>query len=303
MEYAQTQHQLPCKLTCEENSRLAQLTEDELRIYAEGENFRYVFSKHYGMFESIVIDGQEQLSGVTKLTTFRAPTDNDRKVKDMWTSMNSWQAENLDRLFSKIYDCRIKDGKILTEGSLSGVSRMALMGYKILVKIFADGEIQIQLDGDIRDGACWLPRLGFEWELPAESDEFSYFGRGPWENYLDMHHMAPIGMYTSTAEKEYVPYVRPQEHGNHTAVKMLRIGKLEFLSETGFEMNVSQYTAKALFKAKHTDKLVKDGKTHLRIDYKVSGIGSGSCGPTLPLQYQLAEKKIQFAFVVRPQQG
>jgi len=55
-----------------------------------------------------------------------------------------------------------------------------------------------------------------------------------------------------------------------------------------------------LYKAEHTDELVKDGKTHLRIDYKVSGIGSNSCGPQLEKAYRLAEKEIAFGFCVKP---
>ena len=43
----------------------------------------------------------------------------------------------------------------------------------------------------------------------------------------------------------------------------------------------------ALLKAEHTDELVADGKTHLRIDYKVSGIGANSCGPELMNKYRL----------------
>ena len=53
-----------------------------------------------------------------------------------------------------------------------------------------------------------------------------------------------------------------------------------------------------LFRAEHTDELVKDGKTHLRIDYKVSGIGSNSCGPELEKQYRLDEKEIRFSFSI-----
>jgi beta-galactosidase len=113
-----------------------------------------------------------------------------------------------------------------------------------------------------------------------------------------MCHAAPVGLYESTAEKEYVPYVRPQEHGNHTAVKELRIGDLRFISDTGLECNVSQYSTEDLFRAEHTDELVKDGKTHLRIDYKVSGIGSNSCGPELEKQYRLDEKEIHFSFSI-----
>ena len=97
-----------------------------------------------------------------------------------------------------------------------------------------------------------------------------------------------------------MPYVRPQEHGNHTQVKLLRIGGLEFTSEQGFEANVSQFSMEALDRAEHTDELAADGKVHLRIDYRVSGLGTNSCGPELEKPYRLEEKKIRFRFAVRP---
>jgi beta-galactosidase len=77
---------------------------------------------------------------------------------------------------------------------------------------------------------------------------------------------------------------------------MLRIGKMEFNAEQGFECNVSCYTVDSLFKAMHTDELTQDGKVHLRVDYKVSGIGSNSCGPALPRKYRLEEKEIRFKY-------
>ena len=152
------------------------------------------------------------------------------------------------------------------------------------------------MEGQIRNNANWLPRLGFEWQLPLSSSSFTYFGHGPLESYCDMHHWAPVGMYKSTAQQEYVPYVVPQEHGNHHGVKMLRIGKMKFNSEQDFECNVSCYTVDSLFKAMHTDELTQDGKVHLRVDYKVSGIGSNSCGPALPQKYRLEEKEIRFKY-------
>ena len=115
-----------------------------------------------------------------------------------------------------------------------------------------------------------------------------------------MHNWTPVGMYNSNADNEYVNYVRPQEHGNHAEVKMLKIGKLEFTSQEGMEINVSRYSTAALYKANHTDELVADGKTHLRIDYKVSGIGSNSCGPKLEEAYRLSEKQITFGFDIKP---
>jgi beta-galactosidase len=51
-----------------------------------------------------------------------------------------------------------------------------------------------------------------------------------------------------------------------------------------------------LFDKAHGAELEKDHFTHVRIDYKHSGIGSGSCGPVLSQQYRLSEKEIHFRF-------
>lgn len=299
--WAMTQHPFPCEIIAEEPAaEKAVLREEGLNIYAEGENFSYTFSKHYGTFTSMIVNGKEQLAGKMELTAFRAPTDNDRNIKVFWANINTWQGENLDCAFNKVYDCTIEDGKIVVTASIAGVSRIPFIRYTQTAEIFADGRVEVNMDGKINENSFWLPRLGFEFELPGEVKAFSYYGRGPIENYSDMHHWAPVGMYESDVEKEYVNYVYPQEHGNHTEVKVLRIGDLEFSSAAGFECNVSAYTAKDLYHAMHTDELKKDGKTHLRVDYKVSGIGSNSCGPALEEKYRLSEKEIKFGFTVKP---
>ena len=298
--YAEGQHELPCpkadKVLCGEG---ASIREEGLDLIAEGEGFRYVFSKHYGAFTSMVVNGKEQLSGRMRLSAMRAPTDNDRNIRQFWVQLNEWEGENWDHTFNKVYDVTVSGNVITANCSLSGVCRMPAIRYTVATAIFADGRVDVALDAKVRENVFWLPRLGFEMELPCESSSFTYFGRGPIENYCDMHNAAPVGLYSSDAEKEYVPYVRPQEHGNHIDVKKLTIGDLVF-SGDNFQCCVSKYSTDAIYKANHTDELVADGKTHLRIDYKVSGIGSQSCGPILEPEYRISEKDIRFGFSIQP---
>jgi len=301
--YAKTQHALPCIIKpMEDEKTLAVLSEDAKNIYASGERFAYVFSKHYGAFTSIVIDGEEQLADKMHLSVFRAPTDNDRKEKLHWVAKNDWQAENYEATFNKVYDCVIEDGVIIVNGALGGVGRAPAIKHILRVEILRDGVINFTIDAKVRENAYWLPRFGYELELPTEYCDFTYYGYGPVENYCDMHHHALIGMHESNSEEEYVPYVVPQEHGNHYNVKLLRIRRMEFTSATGFECNVSKYSVKELYEATHTNELVGDGKIHVRIDYKVSGIGSNSCGPKLLEKHRLDEKEIHFAFTLKPVQ-
>ncbi|MBQ3528241.1 MAG: glycoside hydrolase family 2 [Clostridia bacterium] len=299
-ERGHTQHPLPCKVMKKPTEVPANLTEDERNVYVNGDGFSYTFSKHYGQLESMKVDGIEQLAEKCFMSAFRAPTDNDRNIKHRWLNLDVWQGENLDCCFSKIYSCAIKDNSIVTEGSLAGVSRRPFFRYTQTTAFGEKGRIRINIKGKVREDTFQLPRLGMEFTLPDESGDFTYFANGPYESYCDMCHAGKIGLYHSDKEKEYVKYVFPQEHGNHTDAKYLRIGEMEITSSQGFEFCVSKYTAKELFRARHTNELVVDGNTHLRIDYKVAGIGSNSCGPDLEKKYTLSEKEIDFTFEIRP---
>ena len=300
-EVALTQHELPSVKEALPKSGYAELIRNGEFIVASGEGFKYSFSTHYGDFTSVEINGREQLSDRVKLSAWRAPTDNDSHTKLFWGRYNIWQGECLDRSFVKIYSCSEENGIITVEGSLAGVSRAPVVRFVRKITVSADGIVRSRTHFSVRENAAaYLPRLGYELVLPDENAKFTYYGRGPLENYCDMCHMAPVGLYSSTAEQEYVPYVRPQEHGNHTAVRSLRIGDIEFIGEKEFEFAVSRYSAETLTAAEHTNELSADGHTHLRIDYRVSGLGSGSCGPAINTKYQLIEKEFDFEFAFRP---
>ena len=301
MPVAQTQHEIAAQRVYDSNcDAFAKVTEQGLDLVFEGDGFKYVFSKHYGMFTSIVTNGSERLASMPRLSAWRAPTDNDKNIKPLWGFYNIWQGENLDRAFNKVYDCSYENGVITVSASLAGVSREPIFRYTLKFTVYADGKICTALDGNVKQNSVWLPRLGFEMELPANANEFSYYAHGPIESYSDMHNASFMGMFESNAENEYVKYVLPQEHGNHWNARMLNIGGLVFEGD-GFEFNVSEYSTDAIFKAAHTNELKKDGLVHLRVDYKVSGLGSNSCGPQLEKKFRLDEKEIHFAFSVKPQ--
>ena len=64
------------------------------------------------------------------------------------------------------------------------------------------------------------------------------------------------------------------------------------------EISVLHHSIEQLTKAEHTDELKKSDGTHVRIDYKASGIGALCSGPALPREYQFYEKNILFKFKI-----
>ena len=132
-------------------------------------------------------------------------------------------------------------------------------------------------------------------------DEFEYFGRGPFENYIDRKRAAMVGLYNSSAtENSRFNYAVPQEHGNRTDTRMVKFpGKnviLRFNGAPVFEFTATKFTVAELFAAQHFCELPEHEETFLFLDLQQRGIGTGSCGPqTLP-QYELNEKSYTFTF-------
>ena len=284
----------------DEVSLLAPLTEVGDDIVASGEGFEYIFSKHYGTFTSIKINGVEQLDSPMKLTTFRAPIDNERKVKIHWIKNERKYSSNMDKTFIKNYSTDIVRGAIVSKGSIAGVSIQPYVRYTQTIVIGVDGTVEFDVKADVAEHSYWLPRFGYEFTLKDPDAAFKFFGKGPGETYNDLNNYATYGLWSSKASNEYVSYIRPQEHGNHYGVRMLDFENgMKFVSDTAFECNVSQYASLELFDKKHAAELEKDGVTHVRVDYKNSGLGSNSCGPTLMEEYQLNEKKIHFNFKMK----
>ena len=284
------------KIKEEKNGELCELFEDDLTIYANGENFKYAFSKQTGNLISMVVNGNEILEKPVYLSLMRAVTDNDRNVAPFWLHYDGWRGENLNKAFPKCYDAYIEDGVIKVKGSVAGVSRRPVIKYDMVLSVFADGRIHTDFNGVTGENAPFLPRLGFEYIFKKKNASFEYFGYGPMESYCDSMHHASLSRYKSTAKKEYVEYIKPQEHGNHTNTLELIIDGVKFTPEKPMDINVSQYSANQLYEAKHIDELPENKCTFVHIDYKNSGLGSNSCGPWLIDKYQLNEKEIHFEY-------
>jgi len=298
---AQKQLELPVKVKAiEKCSQPATVEEDAHFITFSGEGFKYTLSKDIGSFISLVKQGKEQLLKPAKITLWRALTDNDNVHKNKWEWQNPYTSENFNKVSNKTYSCLLDGNTVTVCGCIGAISRVPAVKFTARYTVFADGRIDVVFDGNVRENCFWLPRLGFEFKTPYENDRFRYYGMGKLESYCDMNHWAMIDWYDSDADSEYVPYIRPQEHGNHTKTKILEMRSgLCFESEKSFDMNVSHFDSLSLHKAQHQDELVKSNGTIIRIDYKNSGVGSAACGPDLNPKYRLDEKEIHFEFSIR----
>ena len=108
-------------------------------------------------------------------------------------------------------------------------------------------------------------------------DTFEYLGRGPHENYIDRCVSADMGLYKIKIDDLFVPYLKPQEHGQRTGITSARImgaeGEIAFASESEIEMNVCPYSIEQLENALHTHELPESDTLYVRVALRQMGIG------------------------------
>lgn len=278
------------------------LTETETAIAVEGGCFRYVVDKRTGMLSELCANNRTLIQRPVELNIWRAPTDNDRNVRQQWEKIG------YNRVQPKVYhtEARLEDGRAMVtcELSLAAVIMQRALTAVICYEIGGDGAVAIHINGS-RDAALpYLPRLGLRMFLPKEMDHASYFGYGPYESYVDKRRASYKGKFETTARKNHEDYIKPQENGSHYGCNYVQVtgmsGGWLAEAEQPFSFNLSPYTQEELCAKAHNYELEESPFTVLCLDWAQSGIGSNSCGPELQEQYRFNPSEFRFSLTLRP---
>ena len=85
--------------------------------------------------------------------------------------------------------------------------------------VYPDGSIELQSSITSTRPSLTLPRLGYVMKVPQEYANFTYYGRGPIDNYADRKSGQFIEQHTNTVAGEFVNFPKPQDMGNHEDVR------------------------------------------------------------------------------------
>ena len=114
---------------------------------------------------------------------------------------------------------------------------------------------------------------------PEAAKKFTWYGRGPEENYCDRNEGARLGIFEDTPDNNLSRYLVPQECGNRTGVRWLKVSDMEGHSISfcsagqAFDASVLPYTAEELEAATHREELPVPRYTVVNILGAMRGIG------------------------------
>lgn len=281
-----------------EGASEVEISENSTRIVLSGKNFRYVFDKLTGNFESMVKEQRTLIEKPMEYNLWRAPTDN-----DMWMS-NDWKAAGYDRITTKVYNVKadsVDGGAVIrAELSISAVFIQRILEVTAVFTVSNEGDLRISLDAKRDTKLPYLPRFGVRLFLNRKFEQVNYLGYGPNESYQDKHRSSYYGSFRDTVTNLHEDYIKPQENGSHWNCTNLSVadpsGMELSVKGDDFSFNLSHYTQEELGLKKHNFELEESGYTVLCLDSDMSGIGSNSCGPLLLERYQMNQSELRADF-------
>ena len=267
-----------------------------------------VFSRKTGTLKLLVMRGATILSdfdGITagpRLTCARAWTDNDRWMffGGAWEDDRSKGFEGCGLTQLKYHPGRIVvDGNVVkTKVSVDG-TKGAGFEHECEWTFASDGSVTLQ-NKVVPFGRMpvAVPRLGLSLWLGHGYENMAWYGRGPWENYVDRKTASFVGLWRSTVTEQYVDYVRPQDCGMKCDVRWAeftdRYGRgVRFSANEPFFMQALHYDWETLAYSRHINgqrrmrtPLVPSEDVLLNLDVRQTGLGGGSCGPAPMAKYR-----------------
>ena len=293
-----------------------ELTEKDGKTIVSGKDVKVTFDNETGSLCGIEFEGKTILQdSPLLLSAFRAPVDNDNWARDQWFKHGLYALQH--KAQGKPTTHKFPDGSVLVAYTVvsqapgkGGVKyRLGKAGqpYESVDDATGEGErvsftttqyYMVYPDGMVllassiitSDPDLPLPRLGYEIKLPSRFDQYTYYGRGPLNNYNDRKTGSFIGLYHSTVQEQFVAFPKPQSMGNREDVRWCALQDKEgdglaFASQLGtMSTSALPWSALQLTLAQHPHELPESDGTYLHLDCKVNGMGGNSCGQGGPLK-------------------
>lgn len=242
-------------------------------------------NEHTGEITSIKADGKEVLRIPMHFNIIRF-TDNDRDLVPHWIGRC-----HLDSCRPHIFSCEKNENSYKFKGCLAANCLMPAAEFELMYEV-AGNVLTATIEYKLADYVERFPRFGIEFGVDKAHGNFSYAGFGPTESYVDKHIACEYGYYVNSARENYDrEYIRPQESGSHYACKYMAVKDLfKVTAEQPFSFSVNPYTTKQLCETLHSFELEENDFVNVCIDLAMRGVGSHSCGPELPDEYEIPRK-------------
>lgn len=235
----------------------------------------------HGGLSSLTINNEEFLAGPVQLSLFRPTTDNDENLARF--ALDNYIGASkanfiLPRVFNFLQPKTNKNSAKITYNYRYFYGSKPKKA-KVIYEVLSDGSLLVTLNIKIAHFQAAPGEIGLTLRIPELIEEFSYYGLGEKDNYIDRYQGQKLGRYISNPINEYVNYAKPQECGLHLFTRELVLkgkggNKLGiFALDNSFAFKVLPWSNLDIENAKHLNELPKINSTYVTILCASRGVG------------------------------
>ena len=279
-------------------------------VTVSGEHFTATFSKSKGTLSGYTYDGVQMISKMLQLNAFRLPTDNDGSKKDSWDDMGLPKLSGTGKGTSTTVTKGSDEKTVTVSLNSTYGSGMNTFDVNLTFIVCADGTLMVNSFIRPANTGAILPKLGFRLEMPEGMEQLSWFGRGPWDSYVDRKEACLPAIYKSTVTDQYEEYILPQEHGTKQEVRWMSLTNGEgqgllFVAPDQMAASAVHFRPENNYtssnnRKKHTYEFVSCKPSVVNLDAVTRGLGNNSCGPDVMEKYELKAANTAFRFFIIP---
>jgi beta-galactosidase len=294
----------------ESNTLRVRVTDDFIKV--NNNKVQFTFNRNDGLLHQYMVDGNNFLKeGYSLKPNFwRPPTDNDFGAGLQQKLINWKRASHTYTLLGfNIDSSNLKNIKLNMNYSLPDVYANLDINYELN----GDGIIKVTeaMHVDSSKQEPMLFKFGMQMMMPKTYNQMEWYGRGPSENYWDRKDDAFVGMYNINVQDQFHPYLRPQETGNKTDVRWVKLTDVKgtglwISGDTVLNISARHFLDEDLDDGlekhnSHFGELKERDLTTLNIDLEQTGVGGINSWGTWPLkQYRMEYKDYSYSFIIKP---
>lgn len=283
-----------------------QTSDEKNQISMSVGTIHVIISKRSGLMDSYQVGNNRYFNQKPTPNFWRAPTDNDFG-NGMEHKCNIWRTAG-ENTRVKSTTVKEEDGKAIVTADI--YLKDVASDYQIIYTMTGDGSLAVNVNYKAGENELpEMPRFGMIMSLNKEFENFSYYGRGPWENYADRNFSSQIGLYSSKVSDQYVPYTRPQENGYKTDLRWLtltdnngkgiRIEGQQPICASALNNWPEDFDPGLSKKYRHINDITPPREVVLCVDLAQRGVGGDNSWGALPHeQYRLNAKEYSYGFII-----
>lgn len=251
--------------------------------------------------------GRSLLTAPVEDNFMRAPTDNDlgggpRSYAAGWKKHGLGAFDVIHQEVS--FDKTSERGARWRSTLHLGQGNEALIDVATDYCLSGDGRLEVSKLVELAGHVDTVPRIGVRLRLPSAFSNLKWFGRGPHENYVDRKHSARVGLWESTVQDQYVPYIFPSECGGHEDTGWLELTDAEghgirITGSSHLHFSALPCSRETLAQARHINEVVPGDFVELSLDGFHMGVGGDdSWQPRVHEDYLLRPGTYRYGFVI-----